>query len=240
MQWLVTHTSVMFSAKEARIQRKNLAPGVSIDDLRMNFKDSLFIMFMSFSGLQGDRSRVFVINQPEGSGMHAIFFMQSLRLDIANATVMLAESIRTINVNAVELQLWKHAIPAFVERCRDWKHLPTCEYKTEQRIPLSYARGKQVICSCGNGKLPSDFIEGVPKWDLVKNYAVRVAVSPVFPVPYVEALAGKESRFLEPPKPNVEACAVCVKTADEIGKALMRCANCQSDDSVSEHLVCLF
>ncbi|KAF2502343.1 hypothetical protein BU16DRAFT_554409 [Lophium mytilinum] len=255
MQWLVTHISMMFSANERQMKRENRSAGAFFpvhDDLRTNFKDSLFTMFMNFSVPKGRRLRIFGINQPEDGGLHAIFFIQSLRLDLANATVLLDGAVlvltdnvcenirpfiaalsadanfRNIDVNADELKLWKHAIPAFAERCRSWKHLSTCEYKTQQRIPSSYAHGKQVICSCGNGKLPSSFIQGVPKWDMVKDYAVRVAISPVFPVPYVEALAGMDSTSRELSKVNVEACAFCRKTTDEIGTTLMRCGRCQN------------
>jgi hypothetical protein len=106
----------------------------------INFKDSLFSMFMHFSGLQGRQSRVFSINHPTGGGVHMLFFVSCLRLEIANHTVVLDSAVLPltdqlvpqihsflaalsgmglfhINVGDYELRFWKAVLPALVERC---------------------------------------------------------------------------------------------------------------------------
>lgn len=104
-------------------------------------KDSLFSLFMHYSGLQGRETSVFGINNPEEGGIHILIFVSCLRLDLANHTVVLDAAILPLHeslvpklhpflVNVVdsglckvtvdrdELRLWKETIPAWVERCR--------------------------------------------------------------------------------------------------------------------------
>lgn len=93
-----------------------------------------------------------------------------------------------IKVDDDESRLWKEMLPALVERCRQWEHRPSCEYKAKAQIPLSVENGQTPLCSCGNRRFPPRFISGIPKWDLVSKYAVRAAISPSFSVPFVEQI----------------------------------------------------
>ena len=166
LEWLTTHTSLMFSARE-RVLRDKEANSSTTDqsDVRINFKDSLFTMFIRFSGLQGSKSsHVFGINHPTGGGIYVLVFVSCLRLDLANHTVVLDAAILPltdflvlqihsflaalsdlgiclIKSNDDELKVWKEMIPAWVERCRMWAHRPSCEYSTQSRIPLSNEKG---------------------------------------------------------------------------------------------------
>ncbi len=90
-------------------------------------------------------------------------------------------------VDDEELKLWKEVRPAMVERCRDWEHRASCEYRRSQ-IPVSVEDGESPICSCGRGKIPPNFIQGVPEWDMVAKHVTRVAISPTFSVPFIEDL----------------------------------------------------
>ncbi|OCK77244.1 hypothetical protein K432DRAFT_461196 [Lepidopterella palustris CBS 459.81] len=210
LQWLITHTSGMFSSRERELRDKP-TPSDSEKDVRVSFKDSLFSALMHFTGLQGQQARLFGLNNPTGGGVHILIFVSSLKLDVANHTVVLdsavlpltdrlmprlhsfltalsATGLCSIKVDADELQLWKQVLPAMVERSRTWEHRPDCEYLTESRIPLSVENGQKLLCSCGNGQLPTKFITGVPQWGSVSKYFVRAALSPCFPAPFSEQL----------------------------------------------------
>jgi hypothetical protein len=210
LEWLVTHTSLMWSARERALREKHMASGAELSkNVRVNFKESLFSMFMHFSGLQGERASFFGINNPSGGGVNILVFVSCLRLDMANHTVVLDAAVLPLTnrlipsmrnflqaltevgicqivVDDDELKLWKEVIPAMVERCRQWPHRPSCEYVKKSKIPLSFEKGQSLICSCGEGSLPPKFICGIPHWDTVSKYAVRAAISPTFSVPFVE------------------------------------------------------
>ncbi|KIW74850.1 hypothetical protein Z517_11620 [Fonsecaea pedrosoi CBS 271.37] len=210
IQWLVTHSSCMFSSKERELRDTPML--VDQDkDVRVRYKDSLFSLIMHFSGLQGEQAQLFGLNDPTGGGIHVLIFVASLKLDVANQTVVLDSAILpltkslmprlrsflealsairlcSIKVDAVELKLWRQVLPAMVERCRTWEHRPDCEYLAESRIPLSLENGQPLLCSCGSGQLPKTFLTGVPHWGSVSKYFVRAALSPCFPAPFCEKL----------------------------------------------------
>jgi hypothetical protein len=217
-------------------------------DVRVNFKDSLFSMFMHFTGLQGGQSRVFGINHPTGGGVHILFFISCLRLEIANHTAVLDTAVLpltdrlmpridpflaaltnmgfyNINVDDDELRLWKELLPALVERCRQWEHRPSCEYMAKAQIPLSVENGQAPLCSCGNGRFPPRFISGIPKWDLVSKYAVRAAISPSFSVPFVEQIF-EGDRAEKVADTFGSRCRNCGKGKSSDGVNLLRCSRC--------------
>ncbi|OCK76512.1 hypothetical protein K432DRAFT_408101 [Lepidopterella palustris CBS 459.81] len=219
--------------------------------VRLNFKDSLFTMLMNFSGLQGRHLRIFVIEQPDNGGAHAIFFVKDLLLDPSNATVIIdgavlvlsdklyeqtrpfmaslsSQTFRNFKINEDELKLWKYMIPAYIGRCRQWENLPGCEYKVPNKVPLAYEHGKQVLCSCGNGKLPPDFITGIPKWEMVAKYSVRVAISPSFSAPFVEKIYDSSAMFTCPVCELEQVCGACGKKKGKNGQHLMVCARCRN------------
>ena len=79
-----------------------------------------------------------------------------------------------------QAQFWRAAVPAMIERCRDWEHGPNCEHNENM------ARSVVTICSCGMGKsFNKDFSE-IEEWAELGPYVTRCALSPVFPAPYVE------------------------------------------------------
>ncbi|KAG8164047.1 hypothetical protein KVR01_005965 [Diaporthe batatas] len=208
--FLTTLTSFTFSARERKLREEADSTGLATS-ARMNFKESIFTMFMLASGLQGGQTGLFAIHHPEKGGVHMLIFVSAFRMDGANATVVLdaavipftVELIKsgklesfllilreldacTITVNDEELVLWKKVLPALAERCRDWTHTPECEYaRPGATVPLSTEMGKQVLCSCGTGKLPENFL-GLPEWDVASQFATRIAISPTYAVPFVE------------------------------------------------------
>jgi hypothetical protein len=246
LEWLVTHTSFQFSSRE-RVSRES-SSGNDPNDVRLNFKDSLFSIFMYFTGLQGSgtKRKIFGIDHPT-RGVHIMVFVSSLRLDLANHTVVLDAAVLPlsdrlvpqirpflaaisglglcmIKVNDDEFKLWKEMLPAWVERCREWKHKSSCEYKRKDAIPLSVEEGQTPLCSCGNGILPPNFISDVPQWDMASKHAVRAAISPSFSVPYVEDVfdfkKSKETLMA------ANRCRKCGREKSEGGGSLLRCSRC--------------
>ncbi|KAI7773736.1 hypothetical protein LA080_010012 [Diaporthe eres] len=207
---LTTLTSWMFSVRERKLRDEADESGLATS-ARMNFKESLFTMFMLASGLQGGQTGLFAIHHPEKGGIHMLLFVSAIRLDGANASIALDAAVipftvdiiksgkleafllilrelecATITVDDEELVLWKKVLAALAERCRNWTHTSECEYaRPGAAVPLSTEPGKQVLCSCGAGKLPENFIS-LPEWDVAAQFATRIAISPTYAVPFVE------------------------------------------------------
>ena len=93
---------------------------------------------------------------------------------------------------SAEMQLWKHTLPAWVERCRssEWEHRADCEYATsgQVQVPEAHqsAQGGKFLCSCGNGRFPAGYLDDTPGWAEVQHHAVRAAISPVFWAPFAD------------------------------------------------------
>lgn len=252
LKWLITHTSLQFSAREKRLRDEaDSVTGIS-NDPRVNFKESLFTMFMLASGLQGGQTGMFSINHPEKGGIHMLIFVSALRLDGDSASVVLDAAVLpftleliesgrmeafllmirnleccTLNVNDAELALWKKILPSLAERCRTWSHGAKCEYKRKNAtIPLSLEHGKQLLCSCGNGKLPDNFV-GLPEWDNAAPNAVRVAISPTYAVHFVEEVVDQSLiSQMESMSVDKERCRTCGKPDGTGGVSLKKCLRC--------------
>ncbi len=127
-------------------------------DVRLSYKESLFSMFMSFSGLQSTRSEIFGLSDSTRGGVSILIIGSRLRLDLANHTVVLDAAVlplthsprirsfletistmgvRIINMNDDEMRLWKQTLLAYIERCRDWSHTSSCEYLNGSCVPIS-------------------------------------------------------------------------------------------------------
>ncbi|KAK4174694.1 hypothetical protein QBC36DRAFT_302619 [Triangularia setosa] len=265
IKFLTTLTSLIFSGRERRLREEVNEQDDNYTGLgpspRLNFKESLFTMFMLSSGLQGGQTGLFAISDPKNGGIHMLLFVNAIRLDGPHATVVLDAAILpftkalvdskelegflllirtleccTITVDDEELKMWKKALPAFVERCRTWEHNPkTCEYAThsadkeQKTIPLSLMEGQQVICSCGQGKLPVDFIP-LPEWDATAaRYSTRVAISPVYASQLVEDIIDPElARGLAGgTEKRPETCRACGKAEDEEERVVLKkCSRC--------------
>ena len=59
LQWLITHTSLMFSTRERALREKSMKENEGIySDIRPHYKESLFSIFMTYSGVQGPKTRL--------------------------------------------------------------------------------------------------------------------------------------------------------------------------------------
>jgi hypothetical protein len=209
-------------------------------DARVAFKDSIFSLFMNFTGLQGKRSRVFGLNDPSNGGVHVIIFVACMRLDLGSQTVVLDTAILpltkslipriaeflaaisntkfcSIKVDGKELELWRDILPSFAERCRDWQHHQSCIDTASQRMGDS----NDIFCSCSRGSVPADFLNDVPRWSDVAKFATRAAISPMFSVPIVDA------PFRIPMStPSSLGCRKCGSEKAANGGKLLRCSAC--------------
>ncbi|KAK2593750.1 hypothetical protein QQS21_008568 [Conoideocrella luteorostrata] len=275
MQWLVTLASLEFSSREKASREEGQTSDGIAENTRVNFKESLFTMFMLASGLQGGQTGMFAINHPGKGGIHMLMFVSAIRLDADNSSVVLDAAVIpltnelvasgrmesflllirtleccTINVNDSELVLWKRVLPSIAERCRTYSHRPDCEYNRRgATVPLSVDPGQKVLCSCGNGKLPKDFIS-LPEWDIAAPNAVRIAISPTFAVPFVEDVVDpadvtKGKGQLEPTD-RCRSCGLGKAKDGSILKKCMRCkiarycsAECQKKDWKKHRMECM-
>lgn len=229
---------------------------------RVELKEGIFSIFMHYTGIQGQKSDYFGLSK-EHSGIHTIVMPSALRLDLVNRSVVLDAAIIpltleflsdqkfkaflehgvhsgiiTIKVSHEELRCWKTLFPALVERCRVWQHRPSCEYQKRQAIPLTVDDGKTPLCLCGNGKFPAGYMQGsntaIPNFDYVlKKYATRVAISPVFSVSYVESCFlqdyPRDEKGLPLHDKAAEGCRRCgdAKAKGSATKGLMQCSRCK-------------
>ncbi|KAH8803350.1 hypothetical protein F5884DRAFT_756633 [Xylogone sp. PMI_703] len=242
LKWLNTHLSAMWSLRERR-QRE---AGNESGDIRVNFKDSLFSIFMHFTALQGQKAHIFGINHSKRGGIHILIFVNCLRLDMGNQTVVLdaavipltdrivtqnsrffsilpKRGVCSIMVDDAELVLWRRVIPAWVERCREWDHKPSCEYKSRTQIPLAAKDGENPLCCCGTGLLTSQYMPDFPEWKDVSKHALRAAISPCFPVPYIEEVFSVDD--LREFKEKADKCNTCGKQSAN-GTQLKNCGKC--------------
>ncbi|KAK2867969.1 hypothetical protein FQN49_003287 [Arthroderma sp. PD_2] len=265
IRWLNPLVSDMFSDRERRERENNMSSTAICKDARVNFKDSLHTLFGFFSGAgaeTGPSCTVFGLDNSAHGGMNVLIFISCLRLEMSNQSVVLdgavvplttslvpkiepvlrhfaAHGIRGIRVDDDELLLWKHVLPAYVERCRSWKHLPSCEYKSTSKIPLSVDFGQPLLCSCGQGKFPDGYrVKGFSAWKDIKKYAVRVAISPCYSVPFVEKGftpdtldREKTTRHISEMMKTLElkngTCSSCGGIGAGDGAKLLKCSGCK-------------
>jgi hypothetical protein len=233
-------------------------------------KETINTLFAEFSGMRGGaRAPIVALVEPQALSAYMFIFIHQIRVDSASFSVVLDAAILPLEPEtekAVEQDLarlsrggipkiktppsealtWRRMLPALVERCRTWDHGPNCEYDTNSRIPLSNELVATAICSCGRGRnLPS----GLHNQRNLKNilpYATRVAISPLFAVPYVEQVIGGMANTASssrgdapgdrntcqgcggPGKPNLLSCSRC--------KRVRYCsAECQRRDWKAGH-----
>ncbi|WJG34750.1 TCP-1/cpn60 chaperonin family-domain-containing protein [Fusarium oxysporum Fo47] len=251
-RWMTTLTSMQFSAREKHLRTVRDESGISHDPM-VNFKESVFTMFMIATGLQAGQTGLFAINHPKRGGIHMLVFVSAIRIDGDAASVVIDAAIipftmelitsgrmesfllilrelecGSIDVDDAELCLWKKALPSMVERCRTWSHSRSCEYKSKgATIPLSLKDGEQVLCSCGNGLLPENFVS-LPEWENAAPNAVRIAISPTYAIPFnEEVIDPADVPKMRNPVTRVERCRSCGKPEDQEGVTLKKCSRCQ-------------
>jgi hypothetical protein len=248
LEWLITHASGMFSGEERRTREQSQSEGSTMNPgARVGFKDSLFSLLMHFPGLQGGKSRIFGLDHPTGGGVHILILVSCMRLDVGSQTVVLdaavlpltkslvarigrflngilAMEMCSIKVDSEELDLWRKMMPSFAERCRSWQHKASCEFTQGKGSATKDAN--DVLCSCGKGHFPVDFIKDIPTWGDVANFATRAAISPTFSVPVVDPPFNGQLGSGPPPTLESLGCITCGKQVARGGGKLLRCSAC--------------
>ncbi|KAI1121828.1 hypothetical protein F5Y10DRAFT_288030 [Nemania abortiva] len=256
LKWLDIHISMMMSARERVLNRKRELPRSFGEEVRLDLKASLCTLFIKIAGLKCEKHVVFGLNNSENGGVHILILASNLRINLADRTVVLdcavlplhdglmprlanlmaalvSHGMIMIKVNDAEMKLWKHVLPAYVERCRTWTHRGNCEYAKANAVPLSTENGEQCLCACGNGNFPPNFISGVPNWKTLAKHSVRAAISPVFWAPFADELYRPDISEYIPTTagaghgPPRKGCASCGRDKQEDGSDLLHCGRCK-------------
>ena len=228
-----------------------LEPGSSPNPL-YDLKQSLGNIFLQFAGHDSRRPKqIQTFQLANKNGCNTIILAKEMRHDLDLGSIVLDAYVvpftvprvmelrsalgrlqetqpSTVKLSDKELILWKRLLPALAERCRTWDHKPTCEYRGKS-IPLSVEEAQTPLCSCGEGKVPADFGKTVKEWAPFAKYATRIALAPIFPVPYIEeSVANMKGLGGLDAAPSSSSSALEPK-CDECGKAsatLKNCARC--------------
>ena len=191
--WLSGLLDGMFSDREREIEITE-----SHNSL-VQFKSTLMRMIHGLSETLGRQNATAVAIRYQHE-LHLLFLVTGLYLDLSAHTVVVEaynvltsatlsledmdEEVLLLDVSSFdELKLWKASLPAMIERCRTWEHNESCEYKGG--IGLTPFKSGHLFCSCGVGKVEPGFMK-MERWAKWAREAVRCALSPVFPVPWVE------------------------------------------------------
>ena len=247
LQWMSLHHGLAFSTNE-KIARENSTqqdPGSFV-----GLKESIAAVFFRWAGVHKGSGNVKsrfhplgLYNPADGIGVYTLIFVNDILFDLASHTIVADACVVPLtqqNLDKLspalgrcsgmghvliktldeETKLWNLFLPALAERCRTWKHLPTCEY-LRQGIP-AYMEGlkfeESPLCSCGRGKDLGTFGTR-PEWKDLHSEATRIALSPLF-----------SSSFLEIPRdvknPNVGSSPSSKSPVSEASQSLTQCANC--------------
>ena len=258
LDWILPHLVSMFSHEERRLQNENLRNGF------IKFKESIVSIFQFVAGYEGIPCRVLGFKHKNGNDdIQMLLFVTGIYLDgnshsiVAEAYLLptkykddpiLAEAfgasidmMMQIVVDEDELKFWKYTLPAMSERCREWEHGSLCEYR--KGIPASLEEGKSPICSCGRGKV-SDHFARVTEWKDFAPYVTRVAITPIFAVPFVEHTRGVLDDSSQPvmSNPSESKCQACGKPSKKkcsrCEKVGYCCRECQRKDWKSHKKSC--
>ena len=254
VSWIQTFLATAVSDIEQPMQHSAARHSTSATTAspKYDFKQSLNTIFGSFAGIHYQcPSGLKVFQLTVERSCHTIIFAKALRHDLDLGSIVLDAYVVPLKIEMVyelmdalatlqekhslgivlsrqESIVWKRVLPALAERCRTWSHKSTCEYLKEG-VPRSTADENPSLCSCGQGKVPEDFAKENKEWKPFAQYATRIALAPIFPVPYVEPsmsdlreMISSSNKEMSGSKPSKPRCDACGKT-DVLLKACARC-----------------
>ena len=234
-----------------------------------NVKTTIHAILVGAAGVKQHKSRVFGLSV--GTNIDTVIFVPTLRFDLASHTLVadayalplnddrlrkvektlmaiIGELVR-VELWGDEVAIWKRLLPALAERCRTWKHGPDCEFLAKKLIPLSLEHENDPLCSCGKGKDVNAAFRKEQKWESATPFVTRIALGPIFGVPYVESVGGLVDKTIQsfdeelerrrdrcarcggPGKPKLLVCGAC--------KSISYCsAGCQKVDWKKHKLIC--
>ena len=208
--WLRTFMGTTLSDAERPLSKLDQA---MTSNAKFDLKQSMNTLFQSFAGLNeeyADPKKTFQLAL-ESTGVHTLIFAAGIRHDFDLGSLVMDAYVvpftiprvkelfqalnalqgtepLSIRVSNDESTLWKRMLPALAERCRTWQHKSTCEYRNKG-APLSTEAATSPLCSCGEGQISGRELAklGLKEWAPFAKYAIRVAIAPIFPIPYVES-----------------------------------------------------
>ena len=214
-------------------------------DTLTNVKTTIHAILVDATGVQQRQSRVFGLAVKGNTD--TVIFVPTLRLDLASHTLVADAYVLPLNRDRLrkvektltatlgeliyvdlwgdEVEAWKRLLPALAERCRTWNHGPNCEFLAKKSIPLSLEHENDPLCSCGKGKDISPAFVKEKKWESARPFVTRIAIGPIFGVPYVEGVGGFTDTVVGESKERHDMCARCGGP----GKPkLLVCGGCKS------------
>ena len=259
--WVGLFLTPTFSDAELKLAGPDNDNDISASTAKHELKQSLQTIISTFAGLnpRAKTKSPGVFQLTHKGSCHTIIFANVLRHDLDLGSLVLdtcvvpltyaklqdlyqslsdfsKRNILGIKLSKRESVLWKRLIPALVERCRTWPHKRTCEYQKKGGVaPLSTEEHETPLCSCGEGKdIPLDFAKGDDAWWApFAKHATRMALAPIFPVPYVEPTMSdliNQAKISRPTTGSVPARAAATPTAEAGSSTLVleKCDNCGS------------
>jgi len=218
-------------------------------DTLTNLKTTIHAILVGAAGIQEKRARTFGLSVK--GKIDTVIFVPTLRFDLASHTLVADAYVLPLNPDRLrkaektlvgiigellraelwgeEVAAWKRLLPALAERCRTWKHGPNCEFLAKKSIPLSLEHENDPLCSCGKGKDISAAFMKEKKWASAAPFVTRIAIGPIFGVPYIEDVGGFTDTVIraidEDFKKPHDMCARCGGS----GKPkLLACSGCKS------------
>lgn len=239
MQTLFTHFHLEFTDRERHVENKG-----KFDDI-LGVKHTIRSIFASFSGAWGNGNHTFGFLRAKDRNIDTFIFVAGLRFDLVDHSVvadafaltlseelLLAGGIKALNavqefpllkITLVEeeLRVWKQLLPALAERCRvGWQHGPDCKYLSQRGIPSDLAFSMDPLCHCGWGKKIGEFLKR-PEWTPLAPFVTRIALSPLFGVPYLDKVLSYVKPISEEGKRRCDVCK-------DAGKPkLLTCTRCK-------------
>lgn len=268
LDWLGAVTSPMttMAEEEYKLYDAMLAAKDAAIPGRLGIKETVQSIYAHIFGLSGHaKGNVFWFTH--GISSFAVVFVDSVRMDISNQSVILdaalvprysgseMQSVRDkVNAHAgtsiqiqmqdAEIEFWKHLLPTFAERCRQWQHKACCEYAANAWVPLSTDDSKDYMCSCGFGMFPVGYLKTYKNPKLLLQQAVRVAIPVLSASPInkdenepsaATCLSGGQNKENAPPVAHVQdmaakknSCFGCSEAESKNGQpSLQRCSKCR-------------
>ncbi|KAF9651598.1 hypothetical protein BDM02DRAFT_3138753 [Thelephora ganbajun] len=262
--WIGPHLGLTMTDRERALREQDIRT-----DTLTNVKATIHAILVGAAGLQQQQSRAFGLTVKGNTD--TVIFIPTLRLDLTSHTLVADAYVLPLNPDRLrkvektlaaiigellhvelwgdEVANWKRLLPVLAERCRTWKHGPNCEFLTKKSVPLSLEHGNDPLCSCGKGKDVSAAFMKEKKWEPATPFVTRIAIGPIFGVPYIERVGGfadtmtqRISKDLEerrdrcarcggPGKPKLLVCGACKTTS-------YCSAGCQKEDWKKHKLMC--
>jgi MYND finger len=192
-KWVIPHLDTMFSRREYQLLKLLKAdPQVDVPAFTL-FKKSICDILCTVSRIPesivhciqadlDDQERIYIttwgmyLNDTTHSVVAEAYVMPYVHsLGLPNRFEEYVGHTTTIVVGKEAFKIWKQALPAMVESCRDWDHRIDCTMVTNNfPLRMGTEEGESSVCLCC---ALDDKPKGTP-----------IALFPIFGVPYLEEL----------------------------------------------------